>query len=451
MASLIGSNPYRTWFNDRTQLQLEGSQLDITVPNAFVGNWISANYMSQITQAAREVVGEEPHVQVRVDAPPAAAAPVQAPAVVQAPVAERATPRRQESRPVLRGELDSFVVGPSNELAYSVVSALSRAPGETFKHLVLHANCGLGKTHLLHGICNAVNRTRPDLEWRYLSGEEFTNEFVYAVKTNRIDLFRARFRNIDLLVIDDVHFLADKRATQEEFLHTFNAIDATGKAVVLSCDRHPRSITSLSEPLANRLMAAMIVEVYPPDFQTRREILRRRAKAMLCDLPEEVLDYLAQRITRNVRELEGALFKLAAFASLTREPLSLDLARRTVEDYVSQSTRAPDAGEIERVVAAHFGVTVDALHSGSRDRTVTQARATAMFLVRKHTRMSFPEIGRFMGNKQHSTVLMAVRRVQDALDAEGTLAWKTPSGPREVPAQELLDMLEQRVLRGPES
>ncbi len=458
VSNRIGANRFRTWFGDSTGFQLDGERLDVIVANTFIGNWISSNFMTDLIEATREVVGVDPQVAVRVDGNGvsghgAAKPPVRASEPPHGPQPARPEsfpgPRPARSTPPvrLRGELESFVVGPANELAFSVVSAVVRAPGEVFKHLVLHGGCGLGKTHLLQGICNGVSRARPDLEWRYLSGEEFTNEFVYAVKTGRIDLFRGRFRNVDLLVIDDIHFLANKRATQEEFLHTFNAIDACGRTVVLSSDRHPRSIATLSEPLINRLIAAMVIEVNPPDFVTRREILRRRAASMLCVLPDELLDFLAQRITRNVRELEGALYKLAALASLTREPISLDMARRTVEDYTS-SQRPPASAEIERMVAAHFGVTCDALRSASRDRTVTQARSVAMFLIRKHTRMSFPEIGRLMGDKQHSTVIMAVRRVQDALDRKGTIVWKTPSGVREVLAQDVLDDLEQRLVRG---
>ncbi len=453
VADLIGATRFRTWFGDTASFQLEGEVLDVQVANEFVGNWISTNFMTHLVEAVRKVVGAEPQVAIRVTNGRAAAQaprPADGDPPPAGPPAPRAAPPvpppAVRPRPTLRSELDAFVVGPSNQLAFSVVSSVAHAPGQAFKHVVLHGGCGLGKTHLLQGICNDVSRAHPGLEWRYLSGEEFTNEFIYAVKTGRVDGFRARFRNVDLLVIDDIHFLAYKKATQEEFLHTFDAIDASGKTVVLSSDRHPRNIATLSEPLIDRLIAAMVVEVYPPDFATRREILRRRATAMHCALPGEVLDFLAHRITRNVRELEGALYKLVAVASLTKEPIGVDLARRTVEDYVP-ATRPPEAPEIERLVAAHFGVTGEALRSDSRDRSVTQARAIVMYLLRKHTRLSSPEVGRLLGNKQHSTVLMAVQRVEKARDHGGTALWKTPGGVREVPMAEVLDELEQRLLR----
>jgi chromosomal replication initiator protein len=461
VADLIGPTRYRTWFGESTRFQLDGGELDVTVANDFVGNWITSNYMPQLVEATRTVVGIEPRVKVRVGegapAPAgetvvAAGEPGGRPAGIRRRPIPTARPegRVSYSTPTLRGELSTFVVGPPNELAYSVASAIVRQPRQSFKHLVFHGGCGLGKTHLLQGVCNGVRRAHADLQWHYLSGEEFTNEFIYAVKFGRIDAFRSRFRSVDVLVIDDIHFLAHKKATQEEFLHTFNAIDASGKTVILSSDRHPRSIATLSEPLINRLIAAMVIELGAPDYATRQEILRRRAQAMSCDLPEDVLRFLAEQITRNVRELEGALYKLVAFSALTKDRVSVELARRVVEDYVTRN-RTPECPDIETGVADYFGTTREALHSTSRDRTVTLARGFAMYLVRKHTRLSFPEIGRSMGNKQHSTVLMATRRIQDLLNRDGAVTWKTPLGMRDVPAKDLLEELERRLLRGQDS
>ncbi len=450
----IGTNRYRTWFSGGTELQLDGERLDVMVPNAFVGHWITSNFMSHLVEATRAVLGAEPHVEIRVDGPARHARAGPAVATEPAPgdgpaLPEVAAPRRAVGRPALRGELASFVVGPSNELAFSVASAVVRSPGGAFKHVVIHGGCGLGKTHLLQAVCNGLTQMHPTLQWCYLSGEEFTNQYIYAVKSGRTDGFRARFRSVDLLVIDDIHFLANKTATQSEFLHTFNAIDASGKTLVLSSDCHPRHIATLSEPLVNRLIAATIAPIDPPDFATRREILRRRALSMQCTLPDEVLDYVARHVTRNVRELEGALYKLVAYASLTKEAIRLDGVRRAVDEYTAAG-QPPRPADIERIVALHFGVTCEALHSGSRDRVVTLARAVAMYLIRKHTNLSFPEVGRALGNKQHSTVLMAVRRIQTVVDRDGAVTWKTSAGTRDVPVRKLLDELEQRLLRGPD-
>ena len=450
VADRIGQNRFRTWFGEATQFELADDRLDVMVENAFAGRWIATNYMSDLIEVAREVTGNELRVDIRVashNGRPEQENPRPAaqPGSHAAPQPRR--PRTNHPRTAtLRGELESFVVGPPNRLAHAAVCSIVSSLEQAVKPLVMHGGCGLGKTHLLQGVCNGVRRAHPAVEWRYISGEEFTNEYIYALKAGRIDHFRARFRKVDLLVIDDIHFLANKKATQEEFLHTFNAIDACGKVVVLSSDRHPRSIATLSEPLINRLVAGMVVRIDPPDLATRREILRRRALEMRQRVPDDVLDLVAQHVTRNVRELEGALYKLVALASLAREPITPDIARRALEDYINQR-RPPDAAAIERVVAAHFGVTREQIRSKSRDRTVSLARAITMYLVRKHTRLSFPEIGRALGNKNHSTVLMATQRMERILQRDGSVFWKSLSGKHEDPLHAVLSTLEQHLAR----
>jgi chromosomal replication initiator protein len=445
IADRIGQNRFRTWFGDSTRFTLEGNQLGVHVSSPFVSSWITANFMEHLVEATRAVLGSEPRVAVQVVTPPRNAPAV---APVEVPRPQPVSPQRDAAPAAvtLRGDLDTLVVGPANQLAYSAARTLIEHPGETLRLLVLHGGCGLGKTHILQGICNGVRRAHPALHWRYISGEEFTNAFVSAVKSGRVDLFRARFRKVDVLVIDDIHFLANKRATQEEFLHTFNAIEAAGKAIVLSSDRHPRSITTLAEPLTNRLIAGMVVEITAPDFSMRREILRRRAALMQVTLPDEVLDFVARRVTRNVRALEGALYKLVALASLTREPFGLALARMAVDDYVDTHA-APEAEDIERVVANYFGVSREAVHSKLRDRTTSLARAVTMYLLRNHTQMSFPEIGRTLGKKNHSTVLMAVRRMEHILEQNGAVSWSASSGLREVPLQDVLQTLEHEIMQ----
>ena len=454
VADRIGENRFRTWFGDTARFLVDGDQLGVIVQNQFVSKWIVSNFMDDLLAATRDVLGGESQVHVRVaemnsDVDDSSPARCDAPDAMRASVLHNQRRRTPSSPAALRGDLETLVVGPANQLAYSAACSLVRNPGEALRLLVLHGGCGLGKTHLLQGICNGVRRTHPTLQWRYVSGEEFTNAYVYAVKTGRVDPFRGRFRNVDVLVIDDIHFLANKKATQEEFLHTFNAVDACGKAIVLSSDRHPRSIATLSEPLINRLISGMVVEVEPPDFNMRREILRRRAVSMQARLPDEVLDFVARRVTRNVRALEGALYKLVALASLTRETIDLELARVAVDDYIDAASRTPEAGDVERVVANYFGVSRDAVNSKARDRTTSLARAITMYLVRRHTSMSFPEIGRAMGNKNHSTVLMAVRRMEQVLERNGAVAWTTASGSREVPLRDVLDALERDLRRAP--
>ncbi len=461
IADRIGECRYRTWFGDSTELRVRDEVVQVVVRNPFAQNWISTNYLSDLISAAREVLGESGSVRVQVapSVPTVAEtstirAPVRAgngryrseaiPDNAHAPLAGTASAPPTVRRG-LRGDLESFVVGPSNQLAFAAAGQLIRAPGREFSVLVVHGRCGLGKTHLLQGICNGIARQHPTLNWRYLSGEDFTNEFIHAVRGGNIDAFRARFRHVDVLVIDDIHFVADKRATQNEFLHTYNAIDAAGKAVVLSCDRHPRTLDALGEPLQSRLISGIVVEIEPPDFNMRREILRRRLATAALDVSDEVIDYVAEHVTRNVRELEGAVYKLRALASLTRDGITLDLARSAVADYTAQARRAQTVPDIDQAVVAHFGVSREQIHSRSRDRCVSLARAIAMYLVRKNTELSFPEIGRLMGHKNHSTVLMATQRVEHGLLSGVEVSWKNGGGRRSTTWRELVGALERRL------
>lgn len=446
IADRIGQQKFRTWFGNGTVFHVDESNLSVTVSNHFVCTWIESNYMEAVTRAARDVLGTDAvaTIVVRPDgaAPPASAAPAPPSAMTAA-----AAPRSAAPDGGVPKDLESFVVGLANALAYSAARTVVRSLAREFKPLVVHSGCGLGKTHLLQGLCEAVRREQPAWTWRYLAGEDFTNEYITAVRAGRIDAFRARFRKVDLLVIDDIHFLANKRHTQDEFLHTFNAIDAAGRQVVMSSDCHPRQLTAFSEPLSSRLVAGMVVKIGAPDTKMRREILARRAAHMRTDVPEDVLDYLARHVTGNVRELEGALYRLVALAALSKDGPSLDLARVAVEDLVARAQTPSDAAHLERTVAAFFCCSREMLHSDMRSRNVTLARGVAMYLIRKRTHMSFPEIGRFMGNKNHSTVLMACRRIEKTLSAGGAVEWLTAGGPERATLADVLQRIEQELVR----
>lgn len=441
----IGEKKYQTWFGPDTTIEYSGNLVRITVPNGFMGNWIASNYMHELISVAKEVCGETARVELRMreKSPPSPPRQTLEQIPESGPRPHLTNPPRREI--VLRHELDTYVVGPSNALAFSIARKMIAQPAGVASPVVLHSGPGLGKTHLLQGICNGIRRAHPTLQWRYLSGEDFTNEFVLAFRDNRLDQFRARFRNVDVLLIDDIHFIANKKATQEEFLHTFNAIDGMGKAVVLTSDRHPHAFTEMSEPILNRLIAGLVVEIGPPDFATRREILSRRVSLLGLDLADNVVDFIAQHVSRNVRELEGALHRLVALASLTQERIGIETTRRSLEDYFSRKCRVITLEEIIEAVAVRFNITSQAIHSSARDRTVSLARAVAMFLARKHTRMSFPVIARQMGGKSHSTVLMAAQRVEETLQAGGMVRWRSPGGESEVRLSEVIAEIERAL------
>jgi chromosomal replication initiator protein len=347
----------------------------------------------------------------------------------------------------LRGKLEEFVVGPTNRLAHSVAQSVLENPDGDGSPVFFHSACGLGKTHLLQGIANGLMRSKPRVCWLYATGEEFTNRFLYALRERQLDAFRHRFRAIDVLLLDDVHFIANKKATQEEFLHTFNAIDTSGKRVVLASDAHPRMIGDLSESLVNRLVAGMVVRIDRPDFTTRCEILRRRAAHTKHEIPEPVICYIADKIRANVRELEGCLLKLLAYASLSKERITLELAQQALEDHLTQTGKILTVSDIEQSVSTLFGLTPADLHTSRKSHTIALARNIAMYLARQHTNFSFPEIGRLMGNKNHSTVLVACRRIAKLLEEDAEVSWQSVAGLQTRPLRALVECQEERLRR----
>jgi chromosomal replication initiator protein len=301
--------------------------------------------------------------------------------------------RRSGASPVsqpLRGKLEDFVVGVSNRMAHAAAASVVEKPGSAYNPLFIHGGCGLGKTHLLHGICNGVRDTRPETKWRYVSGEEFTNDYVCSVKTREESTFRERYRHLDVLVIDDVHFFANKRATQEEFLHTLKAIDAAGKQIVLASDAHPKMIGHFSESLVSRFLSGMVVRIDSPDVEVRANVLRNRAKRLNVDIGEAVIMHIAENFRANIRELEGALLKVVAQAQVAGQPITLSLAERAIRDLIRQTAPVVMLSDIESIVAIYFGLTPTDLHTSRKSRTIALARGIAMYLARRHTDMSYP-------------------------------------------------------------
>ncbi|MFP4054901.1 MAG: chromosomal replication initiator protein DnaA [Phycisphaerae bacterium] len=443
----IGPQKYRAWFKSGTSVTLDDGHLKVAVASPFAANWIEGHYLPDLAQAAQEHTGRNHNIVVTVD-PELSGQMRKRTLDAQADMVDKATTGRCRSRKdtpraaLLRYSMDDFVVGESNRLAYSAAKAVSKASTPPFNPLFVHGPCGVGKTHLLQGICSDVRRRR--LSWRYVTAEQFTNEFIAALRQKKVDAFRNRYRSLDLLAIDDVHFLAAKKATQDEFLHTYNAIESSGKQIVLASDVHPRLVGELNEQLISRFVSGMVVKVDSPDLTTRMEILRRRARAMKLDLAPDVLEYVAMHIRQSVRELEGTMIKLAALSALGSGKVTLAMATEALADHLARTDSVVTLGDIEALVAAYFGITPADLHSTRRTRTVSAARMVAMTLARQLTQMSFPEIGRCMG-KNHSSVLLAVKRMEKLLAENGEVSWKSPGGPRSLPARKLLELLNEQL------
>jgi chromosomal replication initiator protein len=320
------------------------------------------------------------------------------------------------SRPLRR--LEDFVTGPGNRLAYAAAREMAQSAGAAFNPLLIHSAVGLGKSHLLEGIGRAIRQAQPGRNVVQLTAEAFTNSFLEAMRTGSLSSFRARYRGTGGLIVDDVHFLAAKRATQDEFLHTFNALLDRGAPIVLSADQHPRLIARLTDELVTRFLGGMVVKIEPPDLATRRAILQAKAAARGVNVPEAVVGYIAEHLRASIRELEGALQSVIAQAVLTGRRLDLNLARAALRETIRHTAQAVALRDVERAVCQLFGVDSDALKSDSRARALAYPRMLAMHLARKHTGAAFSEIGRYFGGRNHSTVISADKKVQGWLRDE---------------------------------
>ncbi len=446
----LGPQTFNAWFRHGTSLDVTEHDVRVSVPNTFVAHWIETHYLGELNQIVATQFDRELPVAVTVD--PALAGELGKNDLdTQADMVTRATegrtrPRRKPVATQLKHKLDDFIVGACNRLAYSAAVAVAKQDKTIFNPLFLHGPCGSGKTHLLQGICNALARQTNGKvrRWRYVTGEQFTNDYIHAIRRKDFVDFRAKYRNVDLLVIDDIHFLAAKSATQEEFLHTFNAIESAGKTVVLASDTHPNLISNFTPQLQSRFLAGMVVKLDAPDVETRLAILQAKAAAIQLPAPKDVLDYIATHIRSSVRELEGSLIKLAAVNSLEAGPITMDLARSVLADYLARTDSALTLGDIESVVGAYFGVTPADLHSSRRTQTVSLARMITMYLARSQTTMSFPEIGQAMG-KNHSSVVLATQRMEKALAENAPLKWTTPVGKKSLPARDLIELIRNQV------
>jgi chromosomal replication initiator protein len=346
-------------------------------------------------------------------------------------------------RPRLRHDIESFIVGQSNQLAYNAALYVAEFPGAQYNPLFIHGNCGLGKTHLLQGLCRRFQQIHPARRWTYLTGEEFTNEFLSAMRNNKLEGFRRRMRELDLLAIDDVHFLSGKKATQEEFLHTFNAIEAMGRQLVMASDSHPKMIEEFGESLINRFVSGMVVRIDPPNFATRCEMLRSLAGRTGFILTDEVTGWISRRVTQNVRELEGAITRMAAHVRLTGREPDVAMAQDALGDLDRQLVMPVKPEAILQAICNYFGAETKDLMSGRRQRTISLARSVAMYLVRKTAKLSFPEIGQRFGKRNHSTVISACRRIERAVQRNEALVWTSAVGERQEEAAELIQRLEE--------
>ena len=419
----IPSVEFRTWFQQVRPLGVENGAYMIGVPHSFARDWLKTHYTPVLETALRDLGAPSPRVGFQV----VGFAKNEQPDIFAggdaAPTDAAAAPAPAKPRVALNPKyvFSNFVVGPNNNLAHAAALATAESPGEAYNPLFLYGEAGLGKTHLMHAVGHAVQGRYDGLEVAYVTTESFTNDLITAIREDRMVAFRDRYRSIDILLVDDVQFIAGKERTQEEFFHTFNALYESGKQLIVSSDRPPKDIPTLENRLRSRFEWGLITDIQAPDLETRIAILKMNAEYRGVKVPDEVVDFIARHAISNIRELEGALVRVIVYASMNGVAMSREVAAEALSDVFEASDPTPTMKDVLRLTAERFGVEVADLTGKGRRQELVTPRQIAMYLIREHTQHSLPEIGAFFGGRDHSTVLYAVKKVQDRLDAEPDL------------------------------
>jgi chromosomal replication initiator protein len=413
---------------------IDGNEDTITlgVPNDFAAIWIHDNYLDLISQRLRLTAGRMVHVSLRkIESTHAAATrstesnpPMRARATVPAKSRTLRYDERLAAGSSLnpRNTFENFVVGPNNQLAHAAALAVSQAPAQAYNPLFIHGATGLGKTHLMHAVGHSVLQRNPEAKVAYLSTEKFTNEFIHALKENALTKFRQRYRNVDVLLLDDVQFLAGKEGIQEEFFHTFNDLFESGKQIVLSSDRPVAEISTLEARLVSRFQWGLSADVQSPDFETRVAILRTKAQSLKVDIPASVLEFMAQHIVKNIRRLEGALIKISSYSALTGKPLDLPTAESLLKDVLMEEAQNRlNIEGIQKRVADHYQIRHSDMTSKRRPNAIAFPRQIAMYLCRHLTRHSLQEIGEAFGGRDHGTVIHAIKTVENMMETDDSV------------------------------
>ncbi len=410
----VSSQVYETWFLPLKLKGMEDSTARVQVPSRYFGEWLERNHPGLLEEALESIVG---HSRMTVSLVPADKTGTGGAQAAKSPGAGR--PRRNTALNP-KYTFTSFVVGASNQFAHAASMAVADRPAEAYNPLFIYGGVGLGKTHLLNAIGNHVAE-RGDLRIAYVTTEQFTNEVINSIRYDKMIDLRKRYRNIDMLLVDDVQFLAGKERTQEEFFHTFNTLYEARKQIVLSSDRFPKEMPDMEERLRSRFEWGLIADLQAPDVETRIAILRKKSDDEGIGLPEEVIQFLAANMKSNIRELEGSLVRLGAFASLTGQTITMDMAKNVLRDIIGEKKKIVAMDDIEEAVAGRFHVKVSELKSRRRSKTLVHPRQIAMYLCREMTDASFPEIGRHFGGKDHTTIIHACKQITKALEADHTL------------------------------
>jgi len=407
----VNRHSFYTWFRPTTLVADGGASLTIRVPNMLFKDWLTKHYSVVLSEALAEVRRPGAGLVFVSDTPATGAQGEDARLDAETPQHEGPTFHSAGLNP--RYTFDTFIVGSSNQFAHAACRAVAEAPSRSYNPLFIYGGVGLGKTHLMHAVGHYVLQHNPTLKLTYISSERFMNEMINAVRYDRILDFRERYRSVDVLLVDDIQFVSGKEGTQTEFFHTFNALYDAQKQIVLSSDRPPNEIPALEERLRSRFEWGLITDIQSPDLETKVAILKRKAEAEAVPLPDNVAIYIAGRIKSNIRELEGSLIRLIAYASLTGREISLDLTREVLKNVLDQDDKAITIESIQKFVADHHQLKPADLKSRNNSKSVAMPRQVAMYLCKALTQASLPEIGKSFGGKHHSTVIHSIRKVEE--------------------------------------
>jgi chromosomal replication initiator protein len=405
----VGNNIIDLWFRPIKLSQFKEQQATVEIPNRFFKDWIEDNYPDIIAESIGSIL--------------------KYPVTVRYKIAEKMDPnvRKKDMRLETRRQklasrgiylnpkytFENFVIGPSNQFAHAAAKAVAEAPGKIYNPLFIYGGVGLGKTHLITAIGNAVIDKKPDISVIFVSAEQFTNEVVSAIRHEKMGELKDKYRNIDLLLLDDIHFIANKTQTQEEFFHTFNTIYERQRQIVISSDRPPKEIGAVTDRLRSRFSMGLIADIQPPELETKVAILQRKAETEKIFVPEDVAYYLASKVKSNIRELEGCLIRLGAQSSLTGRPINKDMAKNILQDLIEDDEKPVTTDQIQKTVSEHFALKVSDMKAKKRTKEVALPRQIAMYLSKQLTNLSLSDIGKNFGGKDHATVIYACKQIEE--------------------------------------
>jgi chromosomal replication initiator protein len=424
VATLVNKQTFETWFKPMRLNAVDGSKVVLDCPNKFFVDWVSEHHAEKIAFALRQVLGTDPQFSLNNanDAPPdISTRRTEAPSAASTAAARARRPALEGERLNSKYVFDEFVVGNNSRMTYAACMAVSERPAQVYNPLFIYGGVGLGKTHLMQAIGHVVLKSHPTARVHYSSAEAFMNEMIMAIRQANGHEFRTKYRNVDLLLIDDIQFLAGKESTQEEFFHTFNALHGANRQIVVTSDRPPKEIPTLEDRLVSRFEWGLITDIQQPDYETRLAILRKKVEKENISIPDDVLALIADTVKSNIRELEGSLVKLLVHASVYKQDITNEMARDVLKDFVKSTPKKTSISVIQKVVSQHYRVPVESMRSKVRTARLAFPRQVAIFLARDMTSASLAQIGQRFGGRDHTTVIHACQKISDMIERDVSL------------------------------